>query len=216
MDPNPSWSRGPRGCARRDYPLGFDDLLVLCQDGTQPSEVVRKLGDAEHGLSALLDSAHGRPEYLELVLVILGRFCEKNGQVQFTEGFVGMIQTLAEKNVFQQVVSVAMQIPCSFIQGLPPQSHRMAALVTSVYYLACEMLVLMPAYGCTYLGEHFFTNLLLLKDMPAIKLLNVPHDVFELLHQANSRLEVYFPTFFRQVTLHSLHPECRLGYVKLG
>lgn len=192
VDPNPSWSRGQKGSGRGNYALSFRDLLALSQDDAQPSEVIRKLGDAQHGLAALLDSAHGRPELIELVLVIMGQFCEKNGQVQFTEGFVAIVQTLAEKNVFKQTLSVVMQIPGSFSENLPSQTDRLTRLIKSVYRLACEILVLMPAYGCTYLGEHFFVNLLTLKGMTSIQLLKVPDHIFELLHQANLRLQVHF------------------------
>ncbi len=54
-------------------------------------------------------------------------------------------------------------------------------LITGVYHLPIETLVLMPSFACTFLGRNFYQELLILKDVATIKALNLQKPIFDVL-----------------------------------
>jgi hypothetical protein len=53
----------------------------------------------------------------------------------------------------------------------------------------------MPSFACTFLGRNFYQDLLILKDMPSIKALNLEQPVFDVLLEGVPRLEVSILSF---------------------
>lgn len=160
--------------------LNFEILTKLANDKVEPSEVIRCLGDSENDLASFLMENWRNPEYLELIIVALGGFCKKSGTSQFTESFVTVVKILANQKVFAQIPLVIINIPTSQAKNLPTRETRLRRLTTAIFHLATEILVMMPAYGCEFLGQNFFTDLLSLETMPSIKSLNVSDAFLEL------------------------------------
>ena len=195
--------RGGGGFVRADAthrPLDLFGLQKLAEDSTEPADVIRKFNSRDNGLGALLDYHKADFDCLEFVFVALGNFCRKNGPTQFTEGFVEIVRVLGERQVFQQVASVVMHLPNS--RCLIPRakisakkSERLKQLITGVYHLSVETLVLMPSFACTFLGRNFYQDLLILKEMTSIKALDLEQNVFDVLLEGVPRLEVGILSF---------------------
>ena len=171
-------------------PLDFIGLQKLAEDSTEPAVVVRRFNSEEYGLGALLDEHKTDLDYLEFIFVVLGNFCRKNGSTQFTEGFVEIVRTLGEREIFQQIASVVMHLPNSRAKTSTTKTERLKLLISGLYHLSVETLVLMPSFACTFLGRNFYQDLLILKDMPSIKALNLKEPIFDVLLEGVPRLEV--------------------------
>ena len=79
------------------YPLNFTTLKKLKEDSTENSEIVKKLLEEECGLKKLLQENSDKSDIIELVLVVIGKFCKKNGAASFSTAFPKIMQILAEK-----------------------------------------------------------------------------------------------------------------------
>ena len=169
--------------------LNFEILVKLASDKIEPSEIIRCLGNPENDLASFLEENWRNVEYLELIIVALGEFCKKDGVSQFTESFVNIVKMLAQQKIFAQITSIIINIPTSCASNLPTRQTRLKRLINAIYHIATEILVMMPASGCEFLGQNFFTDLLSLEMMPSIKNLNVP-DAFNILQEGIPLLEV--------------------------
>ena len=176
-------------------PLDLFGLQKLAEDSTERADVMRKFNARDYGLGAFLDDHKADFDCLEFVFVVLGNFCCKNGPTQFTDGFFEIVQILRERQVFEQVASVVMHLPNSRAKISTTKSERLKQLITGVYHLSIETLVLMPSFACTFLGRNFYQDLLFLKDMPSIKTLNLEEAVFHVLLEGVPRLEVSISSF---------------------
>ena len=169
--------------------LNFENLSKLTSDKIEPSEIIRCLGNPENDLASFLKENSRNVEYLELIIVALGEFCKKNGVSQFTESFVSIVKLLGEEKIFAQIPSVILNIPNSRATNFPTGPTRLKRLINAIYHLATEILVMMPAYGCEFLGQNFFTDLLSFEMIPSIRNLNVS-EAFHELKDAIPLLEV--------------------------
>ena len=163
--------------------LDLRQLGRLAEEKTEPAEINRYLGNAEGGLSSSLEDHQNDFEYLELVLLALGGFCQKNGATQFTEGFVSVVHVLQNHRVFSQVRTIIKNTSTS------KTGERLKRLISAVYHLATEMIVMLPAFACNFLGEDFFTDILTLKETGSIQKMNIA-DAFDVLHRGAERLQV--------------------------
>jgi hypothetical protein len=183
--------------------LDFQYLVKLASENVEPSVVIRCLGDPENDFAQHLKENLGNFDYLEHVIVALGGFCKKNGTSQFSESFVSVVRILEAQNIFQHISSIIINIPVSRVANLPvAKEERLKRLTTAVFHLATEMLVMMPAFSCQCLGQHFLTNIIALQAMPSIKALNVV-DAFNVFEAGGiQQLEVSFNNskFFNKVS----------------
>ncbi len=169
--------------------LNFEILVKLANDNVEPSEIIRCFLNPENDLPSFVMENLGNAEYLELILVALGRFCEKNGTAQFTESFVSVVKILADKKVFAQIVPVIINVPISRTTNMQTKEARLKRLTTAIFHLATEILVMMPAFGCHCLGQNFFADLISLKFMPSVQNLNAS-DAFAVFENGIPLLEV--------------------------
>jgi hypothetical protein len=131
---------------------------------------------------------------LELVIVAIGGFCKNNGTSQFSESFVSVVKILAAQNIFKHIISIIVNIPISHATNLPMKEERLKRLTTAVFHLATEILVLMPAFSCQCLGQHFFIDIISMKNMPSIQNLNVA-DAFDVFEAGIQQLQVKLMQF---------------------
>ena len=106
-----------------------------------------------------------------------------------------MIKVLGDQRVFQQIPHIMMQLGTSRCQNLPGKAERMRRLVSSVYHLSVETLVLMPAFGCNVLGRDFYDDLLAVKNFPSVRSLQLPDSAFDLLLEGIPRLQININIF---------------------
>ena len=170
-------------------PIYFGLLMKLAGETTDLPTIVQKLGQSDGGLRKLIEDHSSDSDILELVLVVIGNFCKENGAALFANAFITMMQTLGEKDIFRQISSVIMRIPNSRSTNLPSKNERLKKLLTSVYYLTSELIVMMPAFACNFLGEDFFVELKSLENIYSVKALNVGSS-FEILEEGIVRLKV--------------------------
>lgn len=178
--------------------LNTNTLTQLTTEAAEPSVIIRKLTDGENGLKKLLEDDPSSWELMELALVAMGRFCEKNGVTSFNSGFMIAVRILADKRVFQNVPNIVIQISIAPISprlsGLPSKEERLGRLIKSVCHLVTEMVVLMPAFTSNCLGENFFADIYGLKDIPSVKNLK-KGEVFETLQEAGAHFKVHLSVF---------------------
>ena len=177
--------RQPRG-----RPLTFADLLQLSQETTEPSDIVHRFGNANCGLESLLLGNLSNWDIQELVVAIMGTFCKKQGAAQFQTGFIEIVKILADKNVFKNISTIIMQLAYSRATNLPPKTERLKKLIDSIYHLTCDIVTLIPRFGCNFLGEHFLRDIIGLKNIPAIIDLRIPEPIFDQLDEAVPILKV--------------------------
>ena len=101
---HPNQERGARhqggGGARppfQHHPLNFGTLKRLAEDSTETSEIVKRFTEEDYGLKKLLQQEKTKNDILELVLVVIGKFCKKNGVSSFSNAFTKMMYILAEE-----------------------------------------------------------------------------------------------------------------------
>lgn len=176
---------GPHGRSYQTHPLEFGNVKKMAETSVDLAVIVRKLTEEEHGLKKLLRDNHGNWDLIELVLVVLGSFCERNGPASFPQGFIQMVNILAEGEVFREIPSIILQLPRSRANNLGTPQDRLKRLVHSVSSFITEMLVLAPAFACNCLGQDFFEDLMSLKDVPSIRALNRT-DVFQCFQEVNT------------------------------
>ncbi len=173
----------------KKYPLNFTTLKKLAEENTEPSELVKKFTDEECGLQTLLRDNSTNWEFVELILVALGGFCQQGGNSQFSSTFSKIITILRDNQVFQNVFTVFLQIPHSRSDKLGSKEKRLVQLVESISYLTTEMLTQIPALACDVLGENFFGDIVSFKMAPSIRLLD-KSNVFDSLQEVTTRLKV--------------------------
>jgi len=132
---------------------------------------VRSFTEEDYGLHNMLLDNPTNWDFIELVLVSLGRFCQQNGNSSFPNAFTKIIHILIEHGVFQKVSSVVLQIALSRVTNLGTRESRLNQLVESISFLATEMLVKNPSLACDALGENFFGDISIMKDAPSIRAL---------------------------------------------
>lgn len=174
---------------RKNYALNFSGVQKLIEGDAQPEIIARKFAETDTGLKQFLENNSANWDAVELVLVAIGHFCEKKGVVLFHNTFIKIVQMLAEENVFSNLNSVILNIPKSRC-NLGPKNERFRKLIKSLNYLTTEMLTVMPALTCDYLGEKFVEDICALKNIPSIRDTNVD-DVFSTFHKEGAeRLKV--------------------------
>jgi hypothetical protein len=185
---------------RRNYPLRFSDVLKWIVEDAEPETIAHKFTETNTGLKQFLEHNSASWEAIELVLVVIGNFCEKNGTVLFQHAFIKIVHILADERVFSHLTSVILNIPKSRCTNLGLKNDRFSQLIKSLTYLTTEMLTVMPALTCDYLGEKFFEDTYALKNIPSIRDMNVD-DVFNLFHQKGAdRLKVSYNITSRNVS----------------
>ena len=162
-------------------------LLTLSNENTEPSEIIRHLGNEGSFNLALVEHLNDF-DYLELILLALGNFCKKNGPTQFHSEFCPIVLLLFKHRVLSQVTAIIIQTSISREMTLQ-KGDRLKRLIRAVYHLASDIIVMLPSVACNFLGEDFFTNILSLKEMPSIQKLNIS-DAFDILLPAVERLKV--------------------------
>ena len=157
---------------------------------TQPEVIARKFTEEGTGLKQLLDTHSSNWELVELILVVIGNFCENKGVALFHNAFVKIVQILAEKLVFSNIESVILNIPKSRATNLGTIEVRLSRFVRSIGHVTTEMLTIMPALSCNYLGETFFEDICALKNLPSIQKFGVCRE-FDILQGGSDRMKVY-------------------------
>jgi hypothetical protein len=161
----------------------------LIEENAQPEIIAKKFAETDTGLKQFLENNSANWDAVELVLVVIGHFCEKKGVVLFHNTFIKIVQMLAEENVFSNLNSVILNIPKSRC-NVGPKNERFRKLIKSLTYLTTEMLTVMPALTCDYLGDKFVEDICALKNIPSIRDTNVD-EVFSTFHKEGAeRLKV--------------------------
>ena len=174
----------------KHYPLCFSGVLKMTTENTEPHTVVQKFVDENAGLGQFLKSNPANWEATELVLAVIGNFCLNKGPVLFYNAFIKIVQILADNSVFKNLESVILHIPKARSTNLGAKEERLTRLIRSISYLTTEMLTVMPALTCDYLGDRFFEDVCALKTMPSIRDSNVS-DAFDALEkEGTDRLKV--------------------------
>lgn len=162
---------------------------------TQPETIARKFTETNTGLKQFLEMNSANWEAIEVVLVVIGNFCEKKGVMLFHNAFIKFVQILADEKVFSNLTSVILNIPKSRCTNLGSRNDRFRQLIKSLSSLTTEMLTVMPALTCDFLGEEFFEDVCALKNIPSVRDTNVG-DVFDALHKDGAdRLKVCLKTY---------------------
>ena len=161
--------------------LSFSDLCRMADPTTEPSDIVHSL---KSGLDGLLVEHAVSTEIQELVFIVVGSFCEKGGSNEFYCSFLGIIKILNEKQMFRQLKNIILQLLNTRSISLPAKSERLRKFIKGIYHLTHNILVLMPQFACNFFGEHFFWDLIALKNLPSVQELSLNEPVFEILEQA--------------------------------
>ena len=191
---------------KSQHHLNFTSLKKLIAETVEPSEIIRKLMDGEGGLKKLLKDHPNQWDLIELVLIALGNFCEKDGVESFSSDFIAVVHILAQHEVFRNVSNVVLQIataPAS--SNMLPKEERMKRLIKGIYQLGVAMLIKIPAFSCNHLGQNFFIDIHFLKDAPSVKVLK-QDEGFQLLEDGCNRLKVL------TITSKSFHQEWRFMF----
>lgn len=174
----------------KHYPLNFTGVLKMMTENTEPHIIVQKFAEESAGLGQFLKSNSTNWEVTELILAVIGNFCLNKGVVLFHNAFIKIVQILADNSVFVNLESVVLHIPKARSTNLGSKEERLTRLIKSISYLTTEMLTVMPALTCNYLGERFFEDVCALKSLPSIRDLNVG-DAFDVLKKEGAeRLKV--------------------------
>lgn len=185
---NPGRTREPSGL----HQLTLENLIKLIDDRVEPSEIFRSIIDPDNVLTNNLKENLNNFDYLETVLVVIGRFCAKNGASLFADGFVTVVKTLADQNVFAQSSSIIIHIPMSSSSVLPSKEQRLKRLTSAICSIVTEVLVVMPSFGCGCFGRNFLSDILYLEAIPSVKMLNLS-GVFDEVEDCIHLLEVTSP-----------------------
>ena len=202
-----SWRKGPdidaekrtegtenlkRKVPRRPYiALSFPIVLKMMEEDTQPLIVVQRFTDENTGLKQFLEKNSSNSDAIELILAVLGQFCKKHGVTLFHNPFIKIVQLLGEKT-FLNLNSLILNIPKSRANNMGTTEERLKRLVQSISYVTTEMLTVMPALACDFLGEQFFVDICALKNMPSISRIcqTSTCDAFSTLEEGADRLKV--------------------------
>ncbi|EFX65333.1 hypothetical protein DAPPUDRAFT_117365 [Daphnia pulex] len=119
---------------RKKYALNFSGVQKLIEEDAQPEIIARKFAEKDTGLKQFLENNSANWDAVELVLVVIGHFCEKKGVVLFNSynTFIKIVQILAEENVFSNLNSVILNIPKSRC-NLCPKNERFRKLIKSLH-----------------------------------------------------------------------------------
>ena len=158
--------------------------------------IVNKFGESNLRLKKLIEDNLSNLDVLELILVIIGNFCSRNGTELFSNFFIEMIQVLGEKKILQssKIFEIVLHIPTSKSFNIGAKEDRLRNLLTSVYHLTTEVVVMMPTYACNLLGENFFLDMKSLGNVPSMKVLKADSS-FEMFDEGIQRFKVTFFMF---------------------
>lgn len=166
--------------------LNFTILSKLAHPKAEVSEIARKFTE-KNAFADFLDSAS--PDCVELVIVSLGQFCEKNGPTIFHNAFIKIVNALGEKNIFVQLPNVIMQLPWSRATNLGSKEDRLSRLITCIAQLITEMLTVAPAFSCNVLGKNFVEDVYAMSNIPSVRNLST-NNTFDVLLDVRDRLKV--------------------------
>lgn len=85
------------GRGYQNFPLNFTTLKKLAEETIEISEIVQKLTKEDFGLKRLLKENASNNDIIELVLVVIGGFCSRNGAASFNNAFLKMMQILLDE-----------------------------------------------------------------------------------------------------------------------
>ena len=74
------------------YPITCTTLKKFSEETADPSDIVKKFTEEETGLKDFLKENLNNFDYIELVLLVIGGFCSKNGVTEFGNGFIKIVQ----------------------------------------------------------------------------------------------------------------------------
>jgi hypothetical protein len=174
----------------KKYLLNFNGVKKMMEENTEPHIVVKKFAKETTGLEEFLKSNSTNWEVTELILAVLGNFCLNKGVMLFHNAFIKFVQILAVNSVFANLETVVLHIPKARSTNLGSKEERLTRLIKSISYLTTEMLTVMPALTCDYLGERFFEDVCALKALPSIRDLNVSNAFDALEKEGADRLKV--------------------------
>lgn len=160
----------------KHYPLTFFTLQKMMAEDAEPHIIAQKFAEENTGLHQFLETNSANWEAIEVVMSVIGIFCQKKGVAKFHNAFIRIVQMLAGNSVFTNLDSTILHIPKSRSTNLGAKGERLSRLIKSISYLTTEMLTVMPALTCDYLGEKFFEDLSALKNIPSIRDTNVSKD----------------------------------------
>ena len=166
--------------------LNFTILSKLANPDAEASDIARKFTE-KNAFAEFIDSAS--PDCLELVIVALGQFCEKNGPTIFHNAFIKIVTALGEKNIFAQIPNLIMQLPRSRAANLGSKEDRLARLITSIARLITEMLTVAPAFSCNVLGKDFAEDVYAMSNIPSVRNLTTSN-IFDALLDVKVSLKV--------------------------
>jgi hypothetical protein len=186
---NSKWHQGNNKQPFKHFPLNFTEVLKMITDN-DPGLVVQKFAEESTGFGQFLKSNPANWEIVELILAVIGNFCFNKGPVLFHNAFIKIVQILGDNAVFKNLESVILNIPKSRSSNLGSKEERLTRLIRSISYLTTEMMTVMPALTCDYLGERFFEDVCALQTMPSFRDFNV-NDAFDSLEKEGAdRLKV--------------------------
>lgn len=179
------------GSRFREYPvLNFTILTKLADPTAEAFEIARKLTE-KNALADFLESHKMNLDYLELVVIALGQFCEKNGPTLFYSSFIKIVSVLGAKGIFAKMPSVILELPRSRATNLGSKNERLNRIVKSIARLTTEMLTVMPAFSCDVLGKDFIEDVHAMVNVPSVRSLDTTN-IFSILLDVKGRLQVVF------------------------
>jgi len=90
--------RGGSQSTRQPYqffPITQNTLKKFAEENAEPSDIVKKFTEEDTGLKQFLKENSNKQDYcdsIELVLLVLGGFCQKNGVTEFGHGFIRIVK----------------------------------------------------------------------------------------------------------------------------
>ncbi|XP_046634505.1 uncharacterized protein LOC124313736 [Daphnia pulicaria] len=160
---NSKWHQGNNKQPFKHFPLNFTEVLKMITDN-DPGLVVQKFAEESTGLGQFLKS---NPANWEIVSIDPSSDWEL---------------LLQQRALFKNLESVILNIPKSRSSNLGSKEERLTRLIRSISYLTTEMMTVMPALTCDYLGERFFEDVCALQTMPSFRDFNV-NDAFDSLEK---------------------------------
>jgi len=86
----------------QSYPITQSTLRKFAGENVEPSDIVKKFTEEETGLKQFLKENSNKLDYcdsIELVLLVLGGFCQKNGVTEFGHGFIRIVKVCVNLDI---------------------------------------------------------------------------------------------------------------------
>ena len=78
--------------SHHSIPITYSTLKKLSQETAEPCDIVKKFTEDGTGLSDFLKENLTNFDCIELVMVVIGGFCSKNGVAEFANGFIKIVK----------------------------------------------------------------------------------------------------------------------------